>query len=326
MAQPGIPPREKHLKFGLYNSQGQVIYPQNNSFTISFLFTNESDTSAERKIVSNKDILFLDNKYEITTLRNEEVIITIEDGQDTMTLFTTVSLDSIAFNIGKYKISDEDAELFNNFIFYGKVNIENFKLENFKTNSSFEKLFFSPEIEPKISRKENISTCMKCAQKIEDEHGGTNWAKNTCNTEYQRIYLSSNKVFIAKILRSASDDYRVKIYPVKNKFYLKHEFVPDNNNFHSFSISFNEGFTWIKLLSVKNEWYVSVVYFPDLNKIGIYTENGLILSNCDDLVNWSYYYGIHDANSEKKLKKTYIGLVLRNENWYDNYFTNFLFK
>lgn len=318
-AQPGLEHYPRHVTFGLYTSQGVVIDTLNKEYEITFSFnpftwksSRSEHNGVRQENLSSKEIPFKDNKYGIKTTYYGEVKIVIIKGEDTMIIFTEISLDSIAFCVCKYKIQRDDANLVNSLDLYGNAKLQNFSLEKLKLDQENKKLFYrSDNIQEDIlSREKNVEKCIEFAEKLESYHGDKNWVMNICNTSYKRREYSS--LHVRKISFEWSKGYNVKIYPIKKKAYFKHELFDNEyqRDYHVFSISYDEGLTWEKLFSVKNQSYLDVVYLNDLEQIGISWNFGLLISNYNDLSNWTYYYPAKYDYFDDKNPKKYIGLNL----------------
>lgn len=322
-AQPGDmgPPLEAQYSFGFYTNKGKLITPESKGYQLSIRYEQLKDgLFTEPVSLSKATALFSDNRFQLTAAWGKMVHIEIRRKRKKMQIETLVSNDSIVFTPGSFRFEGKHSGIFHRIKPHNGARIIERDIANYRKGSDFT-VPVAGYFDELPRNEEPRSTCRKFAKPLEEHHGGLNWLLNVCNDRWQAQWMSKDREVqkrLEKQCTTEGNELRVKIYPFKQTSLLKHEFFLEDAFVHHFSISKDNGITWQRFISITGEWYVSMVYFSDEDKIGIITQDRLLVSDAA-LTNWNYY----DLTAQRIKRKDsdLFAFVMRNENWFDTYCT-----
>jgi len=309
-------PRKLSVK--VFDSKGKVITKSSKNY-ISYFELGEYGRKKEIKSEEIKD----DNGFSTALDWGDFFIITIENKKEKMIIHAQQSIDSIPFMPGEFYFNRSLSYLLKIIPSEG-ISLENFSWDVFKISTSTHRIF--ELIHEEEDDHVESPKCYNIAKKIEDKHGGKNWARNVCNDVYEDFSIS-NDTLIAKhldsLMKIQSQYIRTNVYPLTKNRFIRHNFYLGKSYDHDFSLS-EDGVNWKTILTLKNEWYVNLVFFPDEEKVGIDISNaGVVLISDYRMKSWKYYL---QNESEKEYNGKTDAFIFSNGNWMDAYPAKFYFS
>ena len=322
-AQPGD--ESKIIRIRVFNSKGELISNETNRYVIKC--QSKSQWGGDKFVPLPDSEIKFKNGLEVDVSFGDFLVLTIQDKKTLMTITTQGSIDSIVLTDGNFTFNRYQSYLYS---FYpGKDRkITNLNLQDFIEPKFNGPVFTLEESEYNMDGK--VSSCHDYAEKIEEKHGGNNWADNSCNDQWQEPFIAEKEWvnYLADSLHNSRvDQTRIMLYPLLKNKLIKHDFFLLDRYWHKISLSEDEGKTWTEVMRVMDEWYVNLVYFTDIEKIGIDVSNsGVMLLSDYDLKDWKYYTHFPYLDDEEPPVGKEIGLVLTTGNWSEGYFGRFYFS